>query len=74
MVLSAGLAYDCPVPVHCFPITFTDTDESECYQRNDSQTHPGIKVKFGISQRLFPVMRSLRISKFCLKYGSCLGK
>ena len=29
-------------------------------------THPGIKVKSGISQRLFPVMKSPGISKFCL--------
>ena len=28
--------------------------------------HPGINVKSGLSQRLFPVMKGPGISKFCL--------
>ena len=45
-----------------FSTCFAGTDETECYVRKDSHTS---RESQGISQRLFPVMKSPGISKFC---------
>ena len=44
-----------------FNTRFKGTDESECYERR-IPTHPGIKVKPGIFQRLFPVIKGRELA------------